>query len=140
MTVAVVGIWEIGWNTPIKELDLWEYPVRDFGVHRYYMTPVSGIVGPVIERARLEDVLEEEKDLARVYVDERGKEPLTTFLHPEDAIYIFGKASHSPLRSTAPRATDLSVRIPTVQDAGLLWPHQAMCLVLYDRMLKWPSR
>jgi hypothetical protein len=41
--VVVAGMWELGWNTPIKEIDLWRYPLKDFGVDRFYMTPISGI-------------------------------------------------------------------------------------------------
>src|SRR3989304_5735220 len=43
MTVKVAGLWERGWNTPIKEVELWEFPLRDFAVNEHIMVPVSGI-------------------------------------------------------------------------------------------------
>lgn len=49
--VKVAGIWELGWNTPIKEIELWEYPLRDFGVDAFYMTPITGIQSQFVQEA-----------------------------------------------------------------------------------------
>ena len=49
--VRIAGFWELGWNTPIKEIELWEYPLKDFNVDKFYMTPITGIDSPyVIEK------------------------------------------------------------------------------------------
>lgn len=137
--VRVAGTWELGWNTPIKELELWEYPLRDMGVEEFHMFPVSGIASSaVIEHASFESILASNDGFTRVYVDEGGAEDLEQFVHPENAVYIFGKASLSLLRSYGSPA-DRSVKITTKLNSGLLWPHQACCIVLYDRMRKtWP--
>ena len=135
MTVAVAGIWELGWNTPIKEMDLWEYPLRDFGVDIFYMTPVSGIDhNGVLERHTTEEVLAETADLVHVFVDERGSLELPTFSHPKNVLYLFGKASLS-LHPMA-RPGDITLRIPTPNNLATLWPHQCAALVLYDRFMK----
>ena len=137
MTVRVAGLWELGWNTPIKEVELWEFPVRDFGVERFYMTPVSGIRPDIIiqERHSMEEILAENEDLTVVHIDERGKEPLHSFVHPENALYVFGKVSLSAMVAYG-RPGDRSVKISTPLNLGVLWPHQCLSLVLYDRFLK----
>lgn len=135
--ICVAGLWELAWNTPIKEIELWEYPLRDFEVDQLYMTPVTGIVGPVIERGSMEEILQEHRDAGRriVFVDEAGSIALTKFQHPTDVLYVFGRASLSPWRAYG-KPADLSVRIETPQNRGMLWPHQAASILLYDRMLK----
>lgn len=133
--VRVAGLWELGWNTPIKEVDLWEYPLRDFEVEAFYMAPISGIRHAMVqERNSIEEIIKECGDYSLVFVDERGKIPLKEFEHPKKALYIFGKASES----TMPMAKhgDHTLRIETRINRGMLWPHQAAALVLYDRLMK----
>lgn len=139
-SVRVAGFWELGWNTPIKEIELWEYPLRDFGVETLYMTPITGIQSSFVqERASLEEILEENKDLKIVFCDERAEASLVDFKHPKDALYVFGKANFSPLLGLM-RKGDLAVKIDTVENKGMLWPHQAASIILYDRFLKWQQR
>ena len=58
MSVAVAGLWELGWNTPIKEADLWEFMLRDMGVNLWSMAPVSGITGrPVNEYNDMDEII-----------------------------------------------------------------------------------
>jgi hypothetical protein len=133
--IKVAGVWELGWNTPILEVNLWQFPLRDFGVSEWYMAPVSGIANKkVTEIAGINEAIELNPDLTPVYVDELGEEPLKDFEHPEDVLYIFGKAAFSPWASNGKRGR--SIRIETAEDKALLWPHQCACLVLYDRMVK----
>ena len=139
--VHIIGVWELGWNTPIKEVELWEYPLRDFGVEKFYMTPVSGIQSSsVTEVASMEQLLEEYRKLniPIVFVDEHGTTELKEFTHPETALYVFGKASFSPFKAYA-KDKDMSVVIRTEINSGLLWPHQAAAILLYDRENKWQS-
>lgn len=132
--IEVAGIWEQGWNTPIKEADLWDMAMRSFGVEMMNMTPVSGIFHKrVDEYHSMEDLLKAKDHLTRVYVDEKGEVELAEFEHPEDALYIFGKCGYSPLMQAG--HGHLSVRIDCPK-LGMFWPHQAMALVLYDRSKK----
>jgi hypothetical protein len=135
--VAVAGIWELGWNTPIKEIDLWEYPLREYGVDKLYMTPISGIDNnAVIEKASLEEILAEHRGWKVVFCDERAKTTLKHFNHPKKALYVFGKANFSPFLSLK-RPQDLAVKIESsAPEGGMLWPHQAAAIILYDRLLK----
>lgn len=133
--IKIVGAWELGWNTPIMEYDLWAFPLRDFGIDEWIMTPVSGINKPrVIEVHQLSDAIKNNPKLTPVYIDEKGEIPLTEFEHPKDALYILGKANYSPWVSQGKQG--ISVRIETPASKGLLWPHQAVSIVLYDRMKK----
>lgn len=136
--VKVAGIWEQGWNTPFLECDLWEYPLRDFAIDQHYMVPITGIIKPVSERNSIQDVLDENPNLTVVWVDEFGETSLSEFTHPQDVIYIVGKSSTRPMAQYS-KPGDLSVRIETKPDGsnqGMLWSHQAITVVLYDRLLK----
>lgn len=136
MVTAVAGLWELGWNTPIKEFDLWVHPLRDFGCHEFYMAPVSGIAVDVTEVPNLGDLISAQRRLRPiVFVDEAGATPLPEFEHPDDALYVFGRTSLSPLVAYG-QDDDSSVVIPTQFDKGLLWAHQAASIVLYDKLVK----
>jgi hypothetical protein len=140
--IKVAGIWEQGWNTPFLEFDLWVYPLRDFEVDEFYMTPITGIQKKVNEKATIEEVIAENKDLDVVWIDEAGETLLSEFKHPENALYIMGKTQKKPMVGLKKRG-DFSVRIETKKDKsnnGMLWAHQAISIVLYDRLIKklWP--
>lgn len=135
-TVRIAGCWENGWITPIKEMDLWEMILRDFQVEDFSMMPVSGIAGAIVkEYHNIEEILAANTDVVPVYIDEKGTSDLVDFVHPENALYIFGKVSFAPYNVYA-NENSQSVRITTKANDGLLWPHQAATIVLYDRMIK----
>ena len=129
--IEVAGVWEQGWSVPITEADQWEVVLREFGVARLNMTPVSGIVRSwTYEYPSIEELLEDRSHLAPVFVDEHSDVELGEFQHPQDALYVFGRVSYSPWRGEGQ-----SLKIPT-EKPGMLWPHQALAIVLYDRGLK----
>ena len=129
-------MWELGWNTPIKELDLWKFPMRDLGVDKLYMCPITDIVSSkVIEKATIQDVIDENPELQVVFVRETGTTSLIGFEHPENVLYITGKTNFSPFNDYKTEDS-ISLVVPTMVDKGLLWGHQAMSIVLYDRMIK----
>lgn len=131
--IEVAGMWELGWNTPIMEADLWEYAMREFGVEHLNMTPISGIATKWIEEYRtLDEVITAKSELTPVFVDEHGEVELEDFIHPKNALYIFGKGNFSPFSNMADKTGAQSVRIGSMKP-GLLWPHQALAVVLYHR-------
>lgn len=137
MTVKMAGLWEFGWSTPIKEIELWQFPLRDFEVDGFYMAPISGIVSRhVEERGSMEEIIAEARSegLTIVFVDEEGATPLKEFAHPQNVLYVFGKAGSSSI--ALKEEQDLTVAIETPQSKGLLWPHQAATTILYDRYIK----
>lgn len=131
--VEVGGLWEMGWSAPITEADLWEMVLRSYGVERLNMTPVSGIDKRWISEYHSMDELIESRDLTPVFIDENGETELSDFEHPENALYVLGKATYSPFQVMA--QDHLSVRIDC-PSMGMLWPHQALAVVLYDRSKK----
>ena len=138
MTVTIVGTWEISWNTPIKEVEQWQYPLMDYGVDKFYMAPVSGIRNSAVTEVHdmgelLNQLRAENKTI--VFVDENGTETLEEFIHPENAVYVFGKASLSPLIAYN-QPGDISLKIMTPNNLATLWPHQAAVLILDDRWKK----
>jgi len=133
-SVKVIGLWDQGWFEPEVEYRLWRFPLRDFEVDDWYMIPVlPGVPDRVKQVPAIEYILASHQDYEVVAVDEKGQEDLPEFKHPRRAIYVLGRAGR--------RATDVvpnvrSVRIPTPVNLALLWPHQAISVVLYDRWLK----
>jgi hypothetical protein len=132
MTVEVAGLWERDWLAPLTEAELWVTAMREFGCERLNMTPVSGLHNKwIAEYPTLGHLLDDRAHLTPVLVDENGETELADFEHPDDVLYIFGKCTYSPLAL----AKGMSVRIDS-KLPGMMWPHQAMSVVLYDRHRK----
>ena len=147
MAVRVAGNWELSWNTPLKEADLWAFVLRDFDIKDWFMWPVTGIkhcehrsVG-LHEYPSIEGIFEANQDFHHVYVEPANSKfahsgvSLKDFQHPSDALYIFGSAHFNPMVCYA-KEEDQSIFIPTVHNAGVLWPHQCLAVIMYDRLLK----
>jgi hypothetical protein len=132
--VEIAGLWELGWSAPLTESVQWEMVLREFGVERLNMTPVSGIDERwVHEYPTLDELLADRSHLVPVFVDEGGAVELKDFDHPPNVLYVFGKVTFSPFSAIAGEHT--SIRIDSVKP-GMLLPHQAAALVLYDRFSK----
>lgn len=150
MIIKVAGHWELDWSTPIKEAELWNLLLRDFEISDWFMWPVSGIKHNEVpwvvlhERETFADILADEKvkGLKRVYFEpynpvqqkERGIN-LREFKHPKNVLYIFGSAHYNPVPGNK-TDDDLIVQVPTIQNKGVLWPHQCLAVCLYDRLTK----
>jgi hypothetical protein len=50
--------------------------------------------------------------------------------------YIFGSAHYNPLHHIKLRPQDIVVTIKTLENKGVLWPHQCVAIVLYDKMVR----
>lgn len=134
MTVEIAGLWELGYSAPLSESVQWELLLREFGVERLNMTPVSGIDARwIYEYPTLDELMSDRSHLTPVFVDECGGVELQDFKHPEDALYVFGKLTYSPFNNLA--QSHLSVRIDSPKP-GMMFPHQAAALVLYNRFSK----
>ena len=132
--VVVASIWEQGWFDYKIELDLWYYPLKDFGVDEFAMTPISGIQlnNKVKEFKSVEDMIQH-YNLPVILCTEHGNSTLEEFEHPEDALYLFNRTSGGDLTYLQ----DYSLRIITKNNKGMLWGHQAASIILYDRFKKW---
>jgi hypothetical protein len=133
--IKLAGMWEMGWDTPIREIDLWEMVIHEFEIDELFMSPVSGILSKfVTERKTIKGILEENNDVKKVFIDIEGDTELQDFIHPENVLYIFGKNGTSPM--VYKEKGDLSLHIQTPAEKSLLWPHQVASMILYDRMIK----
>ena len=150
MKIVVAGRWELEWNTPIKEVELWNLLLRDFKIEEWFMWPVTGIKHTeatwvnLHERESMEEILsdKEVKRLKRVFFEPYnpsqqtmvGKD-LREYDHPKNALYIFGSAHFNPVPGHFQNGDHL-VQVPTVENKGVLWPHQCLAICLYDRLTK----
>ena len=131
--IEIAASWELAWSSPLTEANLWEMPMSEFGVERLNVTPVSGIRKRwVHEYPTMTDLLND-RPLTPVFIDEVGKTELRDFEHPEDALYVFGRYSYSPAFNEG--RGELTVRIDSAKP-GMMWPHQALTVVLYDRFCR----
>jgi len=131
--IVVASIWEEGWFDFKTEVNLWYYPLKDFGVDEFAMTPISGIQlnNRVKEFKTIEDIIQH-YNLPVILCTEFGDSTLEEFKHPKDALYLFNRTSGGDLTSLQ----DYSLRIRTKNNKGMLWGHQAASIILYDRFLK----
>jgi len=132
MTIEVAVSWELAWSSPLKEADLWEMPMSEFGADRFNATPVSGIRKKwVHEYPSMAHLLDDRAHLTPVFIDENGKTELRDIEHPEDALYVFGRYSYSPASNEGRDGLTVYIDTPRL---GMMWPHQALSVVLYDRL------
>jgi hypothetical protein len=144
--IAVIGHWEIGYNSPIIEAYQWQFPIMEWEVDKWFMCPVSGIKVKdpklkLVEFKDYESMLDDCSELIRVFLEPRTKHQnsktiwLDNFKHPENVAYIFGSAHMNPTLKYK-RKQDKVVSIKTKINSGGLWPSQCLCLVLDDRRRK----
>jgi hypothetical protein len=133
--IILAGYWELGYSSPLRESERWDYMCKDFGINEWHMIPVSGIYNTRLEEnAALKEVFIQHPNIPAVFFDENATTVLSDFTHPQDVIYVFGKSGYSPLGLM--REGDISIKIDTPASVGGLWADQAASIVLYDRLLK----
>jgi hypothetical protein len=134
--IKIAGMWERTWNAPLMEVNVWELLAREFLVDQFYMVPVSGILNQYLsEKQTMCDVIEENKDLTVIFLHENGDVALDDFVHPENALYLFGKSGVN-LNSLLREGLDISLKIETPRDSGLMQGIHTASIVLYDRFKK----
>jgi len=132
--IVLAGYWDLGYSSPLREAERWSFMLKDFGVTQWHMIPISGIKhSPLVELAEIQEVFDAYPNYPAVFMDEKASNLLTTFIHPTNAIYIFGKSGYSPLAHK--RTQDFTLKINTPASVGGLWGDQAASLVLYDRLV-----
>ena len=86
--IVIASIWEEGWNTPIKELDLWHYPLQDFAVDELAMTPVTGILNGTVREFHNVDDLVAHYGLPVILCTETGASELHYICSKERAVEV----------------------------------------------------
>lgn len=154
--LKIAGVWDV-WDNSAREFEVhWRHMLKHFGVDVFYMTPITGVAS-VISRSldstecrfaeclSIQYLIDKNPKLTPVIVDERGDILLNDFEHPKNVLYVFGKVGWSPLDHLKNEGYP-SIRIPSWSkdpnlSLGMLHPHQAASIVLYDnRMKSWQSR
>lgn len=131
--VVVGSAWEIGWNTPEKEYDLWKFPMREFGVDKLAFTPVSAINTDIDEFTSFPAMVEH-YNLPVVICSDIGGIDIRDYKHPKDALYLLQRTSGGDLRGMFPKADVITIATPL--EKGMMWGHQAASIIMYDRYLK----
>lgn len=137
--IKFCGVWEVGYIAPLNEVDMWRFPLMDYGIEQLIMTPVSGIKG--FDILKEVDDLEVELNNHRadgwtvVFLDENGESALEEFNYPDKVIYVFGRAGYSPYIAHK-KENDYSISVKTPNQLGTLWPHQVTVLLLHDMWKK----
>ena len=140
-------MWE---EAPQEYLIHWKFMVDHFGVDEFYMTPDTGLgeqlkndhnenIQLLYESNNIETIINNNPTLTPIIIDENGDIELKDLVHPDNALYILGKVGYSPKENLD--SNFISVKIPSWSknpntSYGLLHPHQALSIVLYDRRIK----
>lgn len=95
--VTVIGIWEVGYTTEqmFIEDSVWKQTLSAYNVDRFIMVRSNGAELERVSRPEQFDSMEEALATTtgeRVFLTPRGVEPLDSFDHPDDVVYIFGSA------------------------------------------------
>lgn len=131
--VVVGAVWEQGWFDSKTEINLWHYPLKDFGVDELAMTPFFGHTTNKVREFHSVEQMVKHYGLPVIICTEDGESELSDFVHPENALYLFNRTSGGNL----PIIPDYTLRIKTKLNKGMLWGHQAASIILHDRLSKW---
>lgn len=133
--VVVAFIWEEGWFETKDELNLWHFPMKEFGVDELAAVSsaprLTAKSNKIREFGSVEQLIQHYQ-LPIIIGTEDGEALLQNFTHPEDAIYLFNRTSGGQL----PIKPEHTVCVETHLNKGLLWGHQAASIILYDRLIK----
>lgn len=131
MSVEVAGTWEFGWSAPKTEFDLWWAVMRSYDIPMLHMAPRSGFQHKMLsEYDSLESLLSETADLTPVFVDENAECELADFEHPENALYVFGRANFHTFLLYGKGHKSVRIDCPK---PGMFWPHQTLAVVMDHR-------
>jgi hypothetical protein len=131
--ITIVNLWEPGYFDEETHMQwrIWKQVIAAYGVPpgNWLAAPelLPGL-GKPIQYNTLGEALLNSKG-TRVYLDPAGSVDLKSFVHPEDAIYIFGHSMSSF------RDKENTVRIETPESADL-FGCSACSVVLQDRFNK----
>jgi hypothetical protein len=145
--VKVAAMWDIWLPIKAQQYDVhWRFMLKHFGVEEIILCPWSGTAEQMsldhtdteLEETRdLDEAIQRNPTLTPVVIDECGKTPLDAFVHPPNALYIFGRTGRSALEELHWEGESVFIEgAHPAERVGLLHPNQACALVLYDRLVK----
>jgi len=127
--ITFVGHWEKDWLAPKVELFMWRQLKAAYHVERLVMVP--RLLGKRTSVDEFETMDEALADCAGSFVllEPTGDTTLAEFSHPEDAVYIFGKAGTNNLKfsgvaDTVRIVTPSSVDMFAINAAAIVLAHR----------------
>jgi len=122
MTAHIASLRESGWLDRITDKAQWDNLARSFEVEQLQLVPeFTDIVYP--------------EGYEIVVMDESANTALQDFIHPENAIYVFGRSTLNGIQNMV--VHDHQVKVITPQQKGCFGVSIAGA-VLYARSLQWP--
>lgn len=147
MTKGLLFIWDDGWFHPNTELVLWHDLAVSYSVDLLIMIPDLRRYDyqdiEFVKYDTLEKALMNHQDFTFVFLEpleiikDKGYEgeSLADFVHPEDALYIFGNSGRSNIGFYDKNRGDRLVYVPTIGQKQL-WSITVASITLYDRAIK----
>lgn len=136
--ITVLGMWESDWmDSERTERRLWKQTIQAFAVDHWAMCDVHG--GPFsspVQHADVATMLAAHSGPKTFLIPEGSVESSTRlrdYVHPADAVYVFGNSLNSLVPQIGPN--DDVVSIVTPVGAAMFAP-VVLAAVLYDRMAK----
>ena len=116
----IIACREKGWLDERADFRQWDHLCRSMGGEELQLV------------YRLEDI-EFPKDRPIVILDESAETHLKDFVHPENAVYVFGRSCLNKMQDAY--YSDYAVRVDTPANCNMFGVTVA-AIVLYDRNLK----
>lgn len=136
MRVSLLALWESGWLPRKVEAFMWRQLASAYRVDELALCPLA--IAPRENLRQFATVGEALPNLQGepIFLDPNKGEPLASFTHPDEAVYVFGRAGDDNRRWSQGRRF---VRIVTPAQVDF-FALQAAAIVLYDRETKrkWP--
>ena len=138
--ISVIGMWEQGYTLEQTFIEdtVWKQTLNAFAVDNFCMVTYPEVEIPNISNpmqcGSLQDALDNSIG-ERVFLTypAEGATLLNEFVHPENAVYIFGRPAENLLDYIRPE--DHQVHINTPNDVDML-ACSCVAAVLYDRSVK----
>jgi tRNA(Leu) C34 or U34 (ribose-2'-O)-methylase TrmL len=136
--ITVVGMWEPGYSLEQTFLEdtVWKQTLNAFSVDRFCMVKYPGVTAGEISSPEEYDTMEEalaSTNGERIFMcfAQTGTN-LKDFVHPADAVYIFGRPGDDMVQYMNPE--DHKIHIQTPNNVDML-ACSCVAAVLYDRGL-----
>ena len=121
--ISILGLRESGWFDKKIENKLWNQTAAAYNVKDWLL---------LTNRQDLIKELEN-RNGERILLNAFKGEPLSSFVHPKDAIYVFGNAKEGLLN--AETKWDYIININSIKPVDM-FAHVSLAAVLYDREVK----
>ena len=136
--ITVLGLWELGWMEAERtERRIWKQTLQAFAVDNWGMCPPQGgVFSSPVQYADMTTMLAAHPGPKTFLVPRErveGSTPLKDYVHPSDAIYVFGSSVENLVSHITEADDVVTIYTPALTD---MFASSAMTAVLYDRLAK----